>query len=667
MMGNTILNKCGRGINRDIYVASLAPNIPEDIKEYKIYESYLKRAFKDTTIKNIAITGNFGVGKSSFLKWFSRKKKFLFVSLGSFINQEINNLECNLVQQILIGCKSTVLKKFVWKSVIYIIALVLSLNIIYYLFIIYGRKHLTVVNGYLFSADFNKIIEKIGGDLNMISGIILIALIPVLILLVISRVSLKKLSFKMADFETEFEFNKEQNVSFINLYRMELVDILHRFAKRFDYTIIFEDMDRLKRDNCISLFTELKEINRLINLSPTKFQAEKKTVRFIYVIHDAIFNGEGNTACVEDSCIPRVDQLEHLKFFDYIMPIIPRMLSDAASNYIKYCFEKVHFHYITEFINIVGKEIDDYRIVQNVVNEYCTIKDIYEERFDVTVNEEDEKHIAALAVYKTLMPQDYQQIRVGKSLLQIHKPKIEYDCIRDLMEYRWLCIDCLRYVGLSERAIEKYIESLLVPENLKENSNAILSVIQDKYALFRNVILDKDFLPNEEIVKQFGYSLLNFELSDPWNDLSVLKKLCRDLSLSEIRINETYTDSVSETLVSYFQYESINIGEKNVLNVCVVLEYLLSFCDCDFKFLLDCYGISDSLIMKCYLKLSEIHKNVMISNGFMEQWFKKLEKRPSDLRKILQLVDYIEADRLLRMDKLSPSLESELRSISGFE
>lgn len=77
----------------DIFPLSCNPALDtKSIPGIASYCSYLRMVFKNPRIKNIAITGQHGVGKSSLIKSFDarrglfkkRKPKFLYVSMGQY-------------------------------------------------------------------------------------------------------------------------------------------------------------------------------------------------------------------------------------------------------------------------------------------------------------------------------------------------------------------------------------------------------------------------------------------------------------------------------------------------------------------------------------------------------------------------------------------------------
>ena len=72
----------------------------------EVYIDALQKALDEDDVKNIAISGSYGTGKSSFLKTFEskcdQKYKFLDISLATFQNdtKDISLVEKSILQQI---------------------------------------------------------------------------------------------------------------------------------------------------------------------------------------------------------------------------------------------------------------------------------------------------------------------------------------------------------------------------------------------------------------------------------------------------------------------------------------------------------------------------------------------------------------------------------------
>lgn len=85
---------------------SLAPKVGKEVDKDNVYTDALLWAIKDKDIKNIALTGIYGAGKSSVLEKFAEENKECYkifnVSLASFDGKVMNtqNIEECILQQI---------------------------------------------------------------------------------------------------------------------------------------------------------------------------------------------------------------------------------------------------------------------------------------------------------------------------------------------------------------------------------------------------------------------------------------------------------------------------------------------------------------------------------------------------------------------------------------
>ena len=92
--------------NKNIKFHSLAPT--DNAENSGIYLSALDWAIKEPNIRNIAVTGNYGSGKSSILNTYQKKsknkKRFLNISLATFDQKDYqkddNLIEKSILQQL---------------------------------------------------------------------------------------------------------------------------------------------------------------------------------------------------------------------------------------------------------------------------------------------------------------------------------------------------------------------------------------------------------------------------------------------------------------------------------------------------------------------------------------------------------------------------------------
>lgn len=92
------LEKEGTSPNKQLVHYSFQSLTPTDEVDMRVYEDALNHAFKDNDIKNIALSGSYGSGKSSVLKSYkkiSSKHKFIHISLAHFEEHDTKIQETN--------------------------------------------------------------------------------------------------------------------------------------------------------------------------------------------------------------------------------------------------------------------------------------------------------------------------------------------------------------------------------------------------------------------------------------------------------------------------------------------------------------------------------------------------------------------------------------------
>ena len=79
---------------------------PADGADIKVYDEAMQYIFDNADIKNIAISGSYGAGKSSLIETLKKRysdKKFLTVSLAHFTEQNANIDNMDNVETVLEG------------------------------------------------------------------------------------------------------------------------------------------------------------------------------------------------------------------------------------------------------------------------------------------------------------------------------------------------------------------------------------------------------------------------------------------------------------------------------------------------------------------------------------------------------------------------------------
>lgn len=356
---------------------SLTPEILDENKE--IYTEALDYAFENKNIKNIAITGIYGAGKSSIWKTYTNKKKLeniITISLGKYENNNdsdennnksdktTNRIERQMINQIAsqVDSKKIPLSRYKFKkdknnkSIVtqvslttsFVISIILWTNKSYFPDI-YQVLYKTLLKNIPFLIKF-----KTYTPIPFYITCFLSFIIPIVYFLYnfykkyefnISKVSLKGA-------EASFENNKENDETVLDRDIKELVYILRNSDSN---VIVFEDLDRY---DDISIFTKLRELNSLLN-SQISIENPNRIVRFVYMVKDGLF-----------------ESTNRVKFFDFIVPIIPVIDSSNSENKLISLLSGLENKPDERIISKISLYIDDMRLLKNIVNEYTVYSNV---------------------------------------------------------------------------------------------------------------------------------------------------------------------------------------------------------------------------------------------------------------------------------------------------
>ena len=376
---------------------------PEVLTENKvIYTKALDYAFSNKDIKNIAITGIYGAGKSTVWKTYvnykmndnsSDFKNTITVSLGKYLddfsnveekseNYEIlnNRIERQLINQILSQIKvdNISLSKYRFKSNTSLKTLIF--DILSSVFLI------TSILLYFL---------KITTNLYVVGALFFI---PVLRFLYFfykeKRISISKINLK----GTEANFNEDNKDE--TVLDRDIKEIVYLLNSSSASIVVFEDLDRY--DN-VEIFTKLRELNFLLN-SFIQTNGNGRIVRFVYMIKDSLFFSKNRT-----------------KFFDFIVPIVPVVDSKTSENKLIDLFKDVNNAPDEKVIRNISLYVDDMRILKNIVNEYTIYSNIIPvEKIDLDCNK-----LFALMVLKNIFPNEFDLLQEDKGFIRNVFDKLE--------------------------------------------------------------------------------------------------------------------------------------------------------------------------------------------------------------------------------------------------
>jgi hypothetical protein len=465
----------------------LLPSIDADKDAY--YSKPLTVALKTHGANNIAITGSYGSGKSSFLRTFELKNpqwSYLPISLATFKEpKEIKIDDKTIKNEGEITAENTstetkeekpqkdkfelhqdiersILQQFFYREEDKTIPysrfkrirnthkrnIVIHSILIGFLFL-YGWKLFFTKSFDAFLAfDFLKTIDK-----SIIVSLVLFLLfyyfyksVQFLWNLQISNFNFKKGEITLA---------KQEKASILNEH---LDEILYFFEVTSYDVVIFEDLDRF---DTTEIFIKLRELNNLINNAK---QINKRIV-FIYAIKDDMF----------------IDK-ERSKFFDFIIPIIPYINSSNSEAKLKEKFEtqikatKLDTH----FIDDISLYIDDMRLLINIYNEYV----IYQH--NLRSNTLNYNKLLALLLCKNLYPSEFAKLHYREGLIYelfAHKPLYLQESIKKLDDEKQKIKDEIEAIEEENLQSLEELRLLFIGQFVTTTNNAHLRIANIEYQM----------------------------------------------------------------------------------------------------------------------------------------------------------------------------------------
>lgn len=363
-------------------------------------------------------------------------------------------------------------------------------------------------------------------------------------------ISVKQLHIK----EAGIELDKQEHKSILNYH---IDEIIYFFEATEKNVVVIEDIDRFNHQG---IFTKLREINYLINNSEKIHQK----VVFIYALKDEMFQDKDRT-----------------KFFDFIIPIVPIINSSNSSEILRKEFltDSQKTDITEDVINDISLFIDDMRLLYNIINEYK----IYNQRMSACTF--DNNRLLAMIAYKNLFPKDFTQLSQGKGCL--------YNVIAQKEKIAQKLISQYRNSIESINNKIKQIEEQERPKNLQELRILYLSKIVDKLqTIFYAFCFDNkrisiyDCAKNDDyfdkirtgsftIYNKNGYtssqtinfSAIEYEV-DPHMTYQQREELLNQSQIKPLQQQIKQLENKIEAVQSYTLQELIVEGEIKITEVC---------------------------------------------------------------------------------------------------
>ncbi|MBW8360967.1 MAG: hypothetical protein K0M56_02130 [Kaistella sp.] len=492
------------------------PNNLEDLTPYiakeeennynlQTYLNSLKWGVLNQNVKNIAVSGSFGTGKSTILNLYKKNNpefKTLDINLGKFEEKNKQtevDIETSIVQQILYFEKKNNLKDSRFERITYDNYILLKASI--FVLWIYSILYL------FFEKIYNKLIliDEIESSYYhfLIKLIFLAGVFFILKKLFrqIFKLKINKVSFSDAEFVP-----KENDISIINKHVDELI---YFFEKTRTQIVFIEDIDRF--EDAVEVFIKLRELNIIINNSKDISQK----VTFVYAVKDELFSKNN----------------EKTKFFDLIIPIIPIVdYSNSNTQFIKRLKNDfIENKIISEdIVYNISPYINDMRSLINIINEFKTYYKIKSHESNYINGD----NLFALIALKNIYPLDFKSLQNKEGVVyKVFENKDElYKDLEESLEKQILTLE-----QKNDKIQQEQQNSLLelrrvyLSEILMMSFGATRYYIEDNLVEIKSLLEDQkfsDFIKNGHITyyDSTSYSNKSISLSEIENEINPLQK-----------------------------------------------------------------------------------------------------------------------------------------------
>lgn len=421
-----ITSKCPPAVE-NIAAWKLTPLTPEYIEdEHSIYVDAINAAIDNSQVRNIALSGNYGVGKSSILQEVARQHQTRVVELslstlapieassldGSVPKQATtatNRIQQEIVKQLLYrekphktpSSRFQRIERFYWPRELIVASMIgFAVSVVF-----------------LLTGWTEKIIKELmpSPDLGAWKHLIMLGIATGIALalrrLFYGRVHIGQISAGSATVTLD-----KKSVSYFDQY---LDEIVYFFEVSGRDILIFEDIDRF--DDSL-IFETLRSLNTLLNSSPQL----KEPIRFIYAIKDSIFdqislkqNGRSfkqDELEFDDPAQAEVVRANRTKFFDLVIPVVPFITHRSARNLVVQLLGEVNHKIEDDLIDLASRYVPDMRLLKNVRNEFI----VFHNRIFSGDGEQlnlSKSELFAMMLYKNTHLADFEEIRLGRSKL----------------------------------------------------------------------------------------------------------------------------------------------------------------------------------------------------------------------------------------------------------
>ncbi|MBQ1052157.1 hypothetical protein KBX50_27335 [Micromonospora sp. C51] len=361
----------------------MAPKV--DKEEHDVYVSVLKRAIDEQTdVRNIALTGTYGTGKSSILRTVAKTypKRVIEVSLSTLGVQpapdelgdegnpaamtKTNLIQKEIVKQLLYQqmpadapeSRFRRISRFPrWRE--FLLALGVGLLLVVLMVATGLDRPLIAFTG----TDPVSRPDWLRTPLVYLALVVTLTVTVYLMrLLLHDRLRIEQVTAGPASITLP-----PRSTSYFDEY---LDEIVYLFETNQRDIVILEDLDRF--DDPL-IFETLRSLNNLLN---TAKQLKGRRIKFIYALRDSIFEklGRDESTGITDEAKAELVRANRTKFFDLVVPVVPFITHKNARDHMHKLLRERGHSISKELVDLAARHLADMRLIHNIVNEYEVFK-----------------------------------------------------------------------------------------------------------------------------------------------------------------------------------------------------------------------------------------------------------------------------------------------------
>lgn len=414
--------KKGDGLDGESGYRDLTPE--SDTKNSEEYIRALHWAIKNKDVKNIALSGPYGSGKSSVIKTYLKKypkTKYLSISLAAFstptksVNGEDDKTTLLADDWTLDDVDENVIEEGILKQLFYRVDVgkipqsrYRKIKKLSYWKMFFTLLMLTVVASAVYLEinpnvleDFKNTVINNGAffHLSQWSSYAVFTVTIFGVLLLITTVLKYVMSnFRIANINLGDKASISKKEEKESIFDKSLDEIVYFFESTTYDTVFIEDLDRFNQPN---IFIKLRELNTVIN----NYDNIKRKVVFIYAIKDDMFKDE-----------------ERIKFFDFIVPVIPYINATNSGEILRGLlkFEKgedgvyksKNYDISDRYIWKISPFVQDMRVLTNICNEFL----VYKRTLKTTKLKDEE--MFSMITFKNLYPKEFAELQAERGIVK---------------------------------------------------------------------------------------------------------------------------------------------------------------------------------------------------------------------------------------------------------